>query len=88
MFLYHSVNVAGFAFQACSFNHSDISPFRINNLQSRPDRIVAIVIRPECAAITYGFFKYTVAPQMHGGTALHSAVKGRVRESHHLELWA
>jgi hypothetical protein len=25
-------------FQACSFNHSDISPFRINNLQPRLKR--------------------------------------------------
>ena len=33
-----SVSVDGFAFQACSFNHSDISPFRINNLRSRIDR--------------------------------------------------
>ena len=28
------VSVTRIAFQACSFNHSDISPFRINNLQS------------------------------------------------------
>jgi len=27
--------VNGIKFQACSFNHSDISPFRINNLQHR-----------------------------------------------------
>jgi hypothetical protein len=27
------VLLARFAFQACSFNHSDISPFRINELQ-------------------------------------------------------
>jgi hypothetical protein len=29
---YHSMSVAGFVFQACSIDHSDISPFRINNL--------------------------------------------------------
>jgi hypothetical protein len=26
MFLYHSMQLAGIYFQACSFNHSDISP--------------------------------------------------------------
>jgi hypothetical protein len=31
---YHSVQLAGVVFQACSFNHSDISPFRINNLRA------------------------------------------------------
>ena len=31
---YHSERLAGFAFQACSFNHSDISPFRINDLRA------------------------------------------------------
>ena len=30
VFRYHSVSVAGFAFQACSFNHSDISPCKWN----------------------------------------------------------
>ena len=30
---YASVSLASFAFQACAFNHSDISPFRINNLR-------------------------------------------------------
>jgi hypothetical protein len=38
MFQYHSVSVARLAFQACSFNHSDISPFRINNLRSLIER--------------------------------------------------
>jgi len=27
------MSLARFAFQACSFNHSDISPFRINDLR-------------------------------------------------------
>jgi hypothetical protein len=31
---YHSVSVARIALQACSFNHSDISPFRINQLRT------------------------------------------------------
>ena len=29
-----SVSVAGFVFQACSIDHSDISPFRINKLRA------------------------------------------------------
>ena len=33
VFWYHSVSVAGFAFQACSIDHSDISPFRIKHLR-------------------------------------------------------
>ena len=28
------MSVARFVFQACSFNHSDISPFRINKLRA------------------------------------------------------
>ena len=28
------LRAAGFALQACSFNHSDISPFRINGLRA------------------------------------------------------
>jgi hypothetical protein len=31
--------LARFAFQACSFNHSDISPFRINDLRAACDRL-------------------------------------------------
>ena len=35
------LSLARFAFQACSFNHSDISPFKINNLRSHSDRDTA-----------------------------------------------
>ena len=38
-FQYRSVSVAGFVFQACSFNHSDISPFRINDLRAVSERL-------------------------------------------------
>ena len=31
MLRYHSMQLTGIVFQACSFNHSDISPFRIND---------------------------------------------------------
>jgi hypothetical protein len=31
------VRLTSFDFQACSFNHSDISPFRINELQAAAD---------------------------------------------------
>ena len=34
MFRYDSVRLAGIAFQACSIDHSDISPFRINALRA------------------------------------------------------
>ena len=34
MFRYYSMQLAGIVFQACSFNHSDISPFRINDLRA------------------------------------------------------
>src|SRR6185295_9307375 len=34
MFLYHSMQLAGIVFQACSIDHSDISPFRINDLRT------------------------------------------------------
>jgi hypothetical protein len=30
VFLYHSVSIAGVVFQACSFNHSDISRCKWN----------------------------------------------------------
>ena len=44
-----------FAFQACSFNHSDISPFRINHLQLRLDRRNPELCQTlQCLAITYG----------------------------------
>jgi len=35
------VSVASFAFQACSFNHSDISPFRVNDLRAIGRQIIA-----------------------------------------------
>ena len=38
MFRYYSMQLAGIVFQACSFNHSDISPFRINDLRPRVNR--------------------------------------------------
>jgi len=38
VFRCHSVSLAGFAFQACSIDHSDISPFRINDLRPRVNR--------------------------------------------------
>jgi hypothetical protein len=40
VFQNHSVSVARIAFQACSFNHSDISPFRINSYEWLP-KIIA-----------------------------------------------
>ena len=40
VFPYHSVSVAGIVFQACSIDHSDISPFRINSLRAA-EQIIA-----------------------------------------------
>jgi len=34
MLRYVSASLQRTAFQACSFNHSDISPFRINDLRA------------------------------------------------------
>jgi hypothetical protein len=48
------------AFQACSIDHSDISPFRINNLQSRTGRDQGDCDKSSnVAAITYGLFQYS-----------------------------
>jgi hypothetical protein len=33
VFQHHPVSITQIAFQACSFNHSDISPIGINHLQ-------------------------------------------------------
>jgi hypothetical protein len=50
------VSVAGFAFQACAFNHSAISPFRINHLQLRLNRQNPELCQTlQCLAITYGY---------------------------------
>jgi hypothetical protein len=38
--------LARVAFQSCSFNHSDISPLRINNLQPQTDPMFADCVRP------------------------------------------
>jgi hypothetical protein len=38
VFWYRLVIVAHLAFQVCSIDHSDISPFRINNLRTRNDQ--------------------------------------------------
>lgn len=46
VFRYHSVCVGRFAFQACSFNHSDILRFRINDLQTLSVDASPIVIHP------------------------------------------
>src|SRR6476469_10397357 len=34
MFRYYSMQLAGIVFQACSIDHSDISPFKINDLRA------------------------------------------------------
>ena len=39
------MSFASFVFQACSFNHSDISPFRVNDLRAANDQIIARRLR-------------------------------------------
>ena len=56
---------SGFAFQACSFNHSDISPFRINDL-----RAVRRSDYPTSSAIAYLF---DITCESNGLRAAHSA---------------
>jgi hypothetical protein len=41
-----STSLQRIAFQACLIDRSSISPFKINNLQSRRLAILPIVIRP------------------------------------------
>ena len=48
VFQQHSVSVAGINFQACSFNHSDISPFKWNQQFSgtsvdSPERLCSVL---------------------------------------------
>jgi len=45
--------VSGVDFQACSFNHSDISPFRINELRAVWNSVAQ---NPPSRPITYGDF--------------------------------
>ena len=55
--------LARFAFQACSFNHSDISPFRINNLRSlQAQRLFCDCDKSSKSdALTFAAIKYTVS---------------------------
>jgi hypothetical protein len=82
--------LAEFVFQACAFNHSATSPFRINHLQSRMDRDHGDCDKAlPCAAITYGLFKNSRRGEMGGvrrrslagcGLLRGSAVKAARRE--------
>jgi hypothetical protein len=59
--LQHAIADRQSNFQACSFNHSDISPFRINNLRSRTIRIPAIVMSPSMCRDHLRLFQYSRA---------------------------
>ena len=48
------------AFQACSFNHSDISPFRINKLRRRVGCEIADVISPPMFRDHLAHLQYSV----------------------------
>ena len=43
-----------FVFQACSFNHSDISPFRINHLQAVLDSLTQNALQILASAMRFG----------------------------------
>ena len=43
-FLEREPSLAGVAFQACSFNHSDISPCRVNDVQRRSIGLTSAVL--------------------------------------------
>ena len=47
MFLYHLMQLAGVVFQACSFNHSDISP--LSGINSLAELIGGV--QPDCEVI-------------------------------------
>jgi hypothetical protein len=54
------MSLAGFAFQACSFNHSDISPLLNQSLPVAPyvgNRKLCKTY--ECSKRTYALFKYS-----------------------------
>jgi hypothetical protein len=52
---YQLMLAARIAFQACSFNHSDISPFRIKSLTVATERRKRELCKTsQCAEITYG----------------------------------
>ena len=56
---YHSVQLAGIAFQACSIDHSDISPFRINELRPLTNRLIAHVVAAQTLSqILFGFSEF------------------------------
>jgi hypothetical protein len=63
------VSVDGFAFQACSFNHSDISPFRINNLRTRKSQNSGIMISPPMCSRSLTGFSSIAAPSPLGEMA-------------------
>ena len=57
VFRYHSVSVAGFVFQACSFNHSDISPHLWNQRVAGDlkQSIAKRCFKSCCSAMRFGF---------------------------------
>src|SRR5262245_47395458 len=80
------MSVARFAFQACSFNHSDISPFdsrrsltagrvRFNELRTVETSLSQI--RSQSAAITFGVQPLTTSPERIDASELHRQTDGR-----------
>ena len=53
------------AFQACSFDHSDISPFRINRFASGPERCTAKPsFKSRCSAMSICIQCFPATPEI------------------------
>ena len=50
------VSLAGFVFQACAFNHSDISPFRINHFGKIESNMICAPIVPQPCRRLHTFY--------------------------------
>jgi hypothetical protein len=67
------VSVARFAFRACSFNHSDISPFRINELPRLNRKNNELCQTSQCVEITWRHTKHSCQGVIHAWSELQGA---------------
>ena len=82
------MQLAGVVFQACSFNHSDISPFRINNLRTRIEAkvICARIVPYPCRRLPhiltgYGALASDFAQAAHRPAPMYSIFDGSMASS-------
>jgi hypothetical protein len=57
------MSLVGFVFQACSFNHSDISPFRINSLRAAETVYRKTLLQILCFSEAILIQRFTGAPK-------------------------